>query len=295
MRYIINKNQDKLLLRDFLKNELLLASRLITHIKSKKNGILVNSIRVNTDTVLNIGDVVELDFSDDENDVNEHLIKSDIDLDIIYEDENITVVNKPSNMPTHQSLNHYTDTLSNALAFRYSQRPYVFRAINRLDKNTSGVVLTANNRYFADILSKKLQNGEFYKEYIAIVTGKIENGGVIDAPIMRKEESIIERIVSPNGDRAVTIFEPILFCDEISVLKVIPVTGRTHQIRVHMKHMGHPIIGDSLYFEKSSLIDRQALHAYKLKIDDIGEYIAEIPDDMKNLIRRYFENAEILK
>lgn len=294
MKYIINEKQDKLLLRDFFKLELLLTSRLITHLKSKENGILVNGNRVNVDFILNKNDILELDFSDEEKDINEHLVKSNIPLDIIYEDENMTVVNKPSNMPTHQSLNHYEDTLSNALAFRYSERPYVFRAINRLDKDTSGVVLTANNRYFADILSKKMKNGKMKKEYIAIVFGKTDSKGTINAPISRKADSIIERIISETGDEAITEYETLCSCDDISVLIVRPITGRTHQIRVHMKHIGHPIIGDSLYFEKSPFINRQALHAYKLKIEDIGEFTAKIPDDMRNLIERYFKNAEIL-
>lgn len=293
MKYIINKKQDKLILRDFLKNEICLTTHLIKHLKHEENRILVNGKHANVDLVLKENDVLELDFSDSYNDVNEHLIGADISLDIIYEDENMTVVNKSANMPTHQSLNHYDDTLSNALAFRYREKPYVFRAINRLDKDTSGVVITANNRYFADILSKKLQNGDFSKEYIAVVHGRIDGKGIIDAPIIRKAESIIERVVREDGERALTEYQALCSCDEISVLLVKPITGRTHQIRVHMNHIGHPIVGDSLYFKKSELINRQALHAYKIKINGIGEYKANIPNDIKKLIGRYFENDEI--
>lgn len=293
MKYIINKKQDKLILRDFLKNEIRLTTHLIKHLKHEENRILVNGKHANVDLILNENDVLELDFSDSYNDVNEHLIGADISLDIIYEDENMTVVNKSANMPTHQSLNHYDDTLSNALAFRYREKPYVFRAINRLDKDTSGVVVTANNRYFADILSKKLQNGDFSKEYIAVVHGRLDGKGVIDAPIVRKAESIIERVVRDDGERALTEYQSLCSCDEISVLLVRPITGRTHQIRVHMNHIGHPIVGDSLYYKKSELISRQALHAYRLKINEIGEFTANIPDDIKKLIGRYFENDEI--
>lgn len=294
MKYIVNKEQDKLTLKELLKSELRLTTHLIKHLKHEENRILVNGKHANVDLILKENDIIELDFSDSYNDVNEHLVKTDISIDIIYEDENMTVVNKSANMPTHQSLKHYDDTLSNALAFRYKDKPYVFRAINRLDKDTSGVVVTANNRFFADILAKKLQNGAFTKEYIAVVKGKIDKKGTINAPIARKQESIIERVIRDDGELAITEYEPILSCDEISVLKVKPITGRTHQIRVHMSYIGHPIIGDALYFEKSDLISRQALHAYRLGIDGIGEYIAKIPNDIMSLIRRYFKNDEIL-
>ncbi|MBQ7411331.1 MAG: RluA family pseudouridine synthase [Clostridia bacterium] len=293
MRYIINEKQDKIVLKELLKNELGLSTRLIISLKQRENGILVNGRHENVLKTLNAGDVVELDFADKEEDTSEYLEKTNIPIKIIYEDENFTIVNKDANMPTHQSLKHYTDTLANALAYRYRERPYVFRAINRLDKDTSGVVVTANNRFFADVLSRKLKSGGFHKKYIAIVSGRIDIDGKIDAPIKREKESIITRIVSPDGDAATTEYKPLLACDDISVLLVTPITGRTHQIRVHMASIGHPIIGDDLYGSSSEYIDRQALHAYTLKIDGIGEFKAPIPDDMMELIRRYFENDEI--
>lgn len=290
MDYIINKKQDKIVLRAFLRKELGLSARLVTNLKKHEKSILVNGKHADVTKILNENDIVSLDFSDKQEDVNEHLEKINIPLNIIYEDENYTVVNKPANMPTHQSIRHYNDTLANALAYRYKNRPYVFRAINRLDKDTSGVVLTANNRFFADILCEKLQKGEFHKQYIAIVEGKTPCEGEIELPIARVDKSVIERGISENGEWALTKYKTLMSCDEVSVLLVTPVTGRTHQIRVHMSAIGHPIIGDYLYGNQSELIARQALHAYKLKIDGIGEFEAGLPDDMKKLIRRYFEN-----
>ena len=290
MEYVIKKEFDKIVLKDFLKKELGLSSRLVKALKKHEKGILVNGEHANVLKVLNVGDILSLDFTDKEEDTNEFLEGSDILIDVIYEDENYTVVNKGANMPTHQSIKHHTDTLANALAFRYRNRPYVFRAINRLDKDTSGVVVTANNRFFADILSKKLKGGKFHKQYIAIVEGKTEPSGVIDAPIKREQESIITRIVADDGDRAVTKYETLLSFDEISVLLVTPITGRTHQIRVHMASISHPIVGDDLYGKRSEFINRQALHAYRLEIEEIGSFKAELPQDMKNLIRRYFAN-----
>jgi 23S rRNA pseudouridine1911/1915/1917 synthase len=257
-------------------------------LKKYENSILVNGEHSIVTKRLSKGDVVTLDFTDKEEDVNEYLEKTDIPLDIIYEDENFTVVNKSSNMPTHQSLRHYTDTLANALAFRYKDRPYVFRAINRLDMDTSGVVVTANNRFYADFLCEKLQNGGFHKQYIAIVEGKLEGEGTIDAPIIRLEESIIKRGVSSEGDESITNYKVLMSSDSVSVVLVTPVTGRTHQIRVHMAHIGHPIVGDFLYGKESDEMKRQALHAYRLDIDGIGSFEAKLPEDMQNLIRRYF-------
>jgi len=139
----------------------------------------------------------------------------------------------------------------------------------------------------------KLLYGDFQKEYIAVVKGRVSGKGVIEAPIRRVPDSIMVREVSSDGEYARTEYESLAFCDEISVLRVKPITGRTHQIRVHMSHIGHPIIGDDLYFTESELIDRQALHAYKLKINGVGEYTAKLPDDIDKLIRRYFQEYEI--
>ncbi len=290
MEYIINAKQDKIILRDFLKKELGLSAGLIKQLKRHPNSMLVNGERVGVRRVLLENDVLTLDFTDKEEDENEFLEKTDIPIDIIYEDENLTVVNKSPNMPTHQSLKHYTDTLANALAFRYADRPYVFRSINRLDKDTSGIVVTANNRFYAHILSQRLLSGAFHKQYIAIVEGKTPSDGEINAPIKREQESIITRIVADDGDFAVTKYKTLLSCDDVSVLLVTPITGRTHQIRVHMASIGHPIIGDDLYGRASDIIPRQALHAYRLKIDEIGEFEAKIPEDMMSIIRRFFGN-----
>lgn len=292
MKYIISKEHQGKTVKELLKH-LKISSGLMKRLKRLEDGITVNGSHQNVNFVLKENDVVELRLNDMDEDTNEFLLPVDIPIDIIYEDENITVVNKPPNMPTHQSLNNHGNTLANALRFRYREKPYVFRATNRLDKDTSGVVITANNRLYASILSDKIKNGKVKKEYIAIVKGKITNEGVIDAPIGRIGQSIIKRIVRQDGERAVTAYKPLAYCDEISILSVTPITGRTHQIRVHMCHIGHPIIGDGLYFENSEFISRQALHCAKMEIDEIGSFVAPLPVDMRKVIGRYFTDEEI--
>ena len=293
MKYIIDKKSNNLSIKSYLILKLNLSSRLIKHLKKYYDGILLNGIHADVTAILKENDVLELDFSDRKDDVNEYLVKSDIPLSIVYEDENYTVINKPAMMPTHQSLNHYDDTLANALAYRYSDRPYVFRAVNRLDKDTSGIVLTANNKLYAEILSKKLIENKVTKEYIAIVEGKLTGEGVVEEPIARQGDSIIKREVREDGEYALTKYKVVYSDDEISVIKAYPITGRTHQIRVHMSYIGHSLLGDTMYGSNSSLISRHALHAYKLNIDGIGSFTAPLPEDMIKIIRSRFNETNL--
>ena len=293
MEFVILKENEGQTIKEFLREKHISAG-LLKRLKKIENGITVNSVHQNVTYRLMENDILSLITADFDDDENEYLEPVDLPIEIVYEDENITVVNKPSNMPTHQSLNNHDNTLANALKYRYREKKYVFRAANRLDKDTSGLVVTANNRYYAALLSEKIKRGEAQKYYVAVVHGRVDCDGRIDAPIDRVGESIIKRIVRPDGEHAVTEYKSILNGDKISVLLVKPVTGRTHQIRVHMAYIGHPIIGDSLYFEKSEEIDRQALHCLKMELGELGTYFAPLPDDMKKLIRRYFGNEEIL-
>ena len=292
MEYVINKEQDGLLLRYFIRNTAKISGGFLKKLKKYENGITVNGVHQNVTYVLREGDRVNLLTDDTKDDIDGKLVPVDIPLDIIYEDENITVVNKPSNMPTHPSHNHYTDTLANALAFRYRQKPYVFRAVNRLDRDTSGVELTANNRNYGAILSQMIKDKKVQKEYIAIVSGRLEGEGDIEEPIARVGKSIIEREVREDGEYALTHYRSLLACDKISVIAAFPKTGRTHQLRVHFAYIGHAIIGDEIYGEKSDEISRQALHALKMTLDGIGSFTAPLPKDMRSLAERYFTNVE---
>ena len=293
MKYVIEKSFADKTIKEFLR-EKGVSGNLLKRLKKIENGITVNSAHQNVLYRLQENDILELMAEDFDSDTNEYLEPVDLPVDIIYEDENITVVNKPYGMPTHQSINNHNNTLANALCFRYREKPYVFRASNRLDKDTSGIVITANNRYYASMISQKIKRGEVKKEYIAVVKGRLEGEGVIDAPIDRVGESIIKRIVREDGEPSLTLYRSLMSCDEISVVSVTPKTGRTHQIRVHMAHIGHPIMGDALYFEKSDYIDRQALHCLRMDLGEFGSYFAPLPNDIIDLIRRFFGNEEIL-
>ena len=293
MKYIIDKTNENLTIKDFLRKNKF-SSNLIKRLKKIPDGILVNSKHENVTYTLKETDVLELNAQDFHDDENEYLEPVNIELDVIYEDDNITVVNKPSNMPTHESLNNRGNTLANALRYRYKDKPYVFRATNRLDKDTSGVVITANNKFYASLLSSKIKNGNVKKEYIAIVKGKLVGEGEINLPIARIEKSIIKRIVRDDGEEAITKYKVLACNDEASVVSLSPITGRTHQLRVHLSHIGHPIIGDALYGENSEYIERQALHCLNMNIEDVGNFYAPLPNDIKKLMRRYFDNENIV-
>ena len=198
-------------------------------------------------------------------------------------------------MPTHPSHGHYYDTLANGLAFYFAKKniPFIFRAVNRLDRDTSGIVLVAKNRASAYRISSEMSRGGIKKTYIAAAVGAVYQSGTVIANIKRRYESIIERTVCPEneGQYAETRYAPLYTDGKVTLLEVRPVTGRTHQIRVHMAYIGHPLCGDTLYGEESELIGRQALHCSRLEFTHptTGERIilsAPLKGDMERLCRR---------
>lgn len=205
---------------------------------------------------------------------------------IAYEDEDVVVFDKPPNLPVHPSIVHYDDTLGNLYAALYPNS--AFRPIHRLDKDTSGLVACAKNKLAAAMLCES--GGRIEKTYFAVISGEITQGGEIDAPIGRAEGSIIRREVRADGQKAVTLYEPILYKNGRTLLKITLKTGRTHQIRVHFAYIGHPLCGDEMYGGDRSEIKRQALHCGKmrLKLPLTGEEIAiesPLPDDIGRLLK----------
>ena len=276
-------------LRQVLIKEFELSSRLITKLK-KNNLILLNGKTNYLDKKINIGDIITVNLDFEEEQTN--IIPSKMNLEILHEDDCFLIVDKPAGIPVHPSMRHYKDSLSSGVKFYFDfiGLKKKIRIVNRLDKNTSGIVIFAKNEYIQETLAKQMEKGLFKKTYIAFCEGHFEkNSETIIKPIARKENSIIERCVDlKNGQESITKYKVIKENNNISKVEVNILTGRTHQIRVHMSYIGHPIIGDDLYGSKSSLISRQALHAYKVKfIHPIlkKEIIikSSLPKDFKNL------------
>ena len=283
LQYAIPNEYSSKRVLDFLKH-LGFSHRLITKLKQTPDGILLNGEHIRTIDPMSEGDILEINLPTDKKESIS--IPVEMPLDIIYEDDDILVLNKPAMLAVHKSHNHLGDTLSNAVAFHLKKegKPSVFRAVGRLDKGTSGLMVCALNRYAASRLSGKIK-----KQYLAIATGIYEGEGTIDAPIYRPDPILTVRTVDERGEKAITHWTALKNDSENTLLKVKLETGRTHQIRVHTAYIGHPILGDSLYGNESNLINRQALHAYKVEfIHPITnkqlEFIAPIPDDMKLLL-----------
>lgn len=302
MKLKITDELDGVAVREILKDKIKFSNATITFLKSRDRGIVLNGERVTVRKTVKTGDILELEYTDDKSLAEKsEIVPTELPLDILYEDDDIILVNKPPYMPTHPSQNHYTDTLANALRFYFDSKdiPFIFRAVNRLDNSTSGIVLIAKNRFSAGKLSQSMLKHKISKSYLAILNGTPEElCGEICAPIKREQESIIKRVVSDDGVYALTKYRTLLAGDMFSFVEASPITGRTHQLRVHFSHIGHPICGDTLYGYPSHFIARQALHAYKITFEHptSGELLtikAAPPADMLGLYKLEFDEQEL--
>lgn len=266
---------------------------IFVNLKKTPYSITRDGIWLYTNDILYTNDVLRV-FITEPSDQNQ-ILPVEIPFEILYEDEDILVVNKPCQMPIHPSIANYDNTLANAVTYYFAkkQEPFIFRCLNRLDKDTTGVVLIAKNSLSSAILSSDIKNRMIKREYLCIVSGTPAQNGTIEAPIARKEGSILERIVDPiNGETAITHFHRLCTYEKLSLLSVSLQTGRTHQIRVHMKHIGHPLPGDFLYNPDFSKIKRQSLHSARLSfIHPITKktltFYAPLPVDMKQLMPNF--------
>lgn len=289
LSYQIDKDEHYDNVLHVLKEQFLLSDRLITKLK-KANKIYLNSLPTYTKKSVTVGDTVSvlIDFEED----NSNIVASNIPLNIIYEDDYLLVLNKPANIAIHPSILHFDNSLSNGVKFYFDKLGLKkkIRIVNRLDRNTSGIVILAKNEYIQECLIKQMKTNEFKKEYLAIAKGILESkSGTLNFPIARKEGSIIERTVSSDGDSAITHYDVVKEFNNLSLVHIVLETGRTHQIRVHFSNIGHPILGDTLYGSPSELINRQALHSYKLTfIHPVTKKVvsleAPLPNDIKNII-----------
>ena len=278
--------------KEVLKAEFSMSDRLLLKLK-KLDKIYLNGNVTSVNHPVLENDLIEcyLDYEED----NSNIVPTEMPLNIIYEDEAYIVVNKPAGIPVHPSMDHYTDSLSNGIAFYFNQigLKKKIRPVNRLDKDTSGIVIFAKNEYIQECLVRQMKSKEFIKKYIAVVNGNLDNlEGTINAPIARKEGSIIERCVSETGDIAITHYKVLKRKPNFDIVECILETGRTHQIRVHFAYLGHSLLGDTLYGTSSNLINRQALHAYEVEFTHPlskkkVKYITTVPEDLNKLM----ENA----
>ena len=275
-------------------NEILsLNFHLSTRLKNKlirKQKIFINNKIADTRLKASPNDeiCVDLDFEEDVS----NIVPTKMDFNIVYEDEWFLVIDKPAGIAIHPSCRHYETSLSNGVKYYFQTIGLnkKIRPVNRLDKDTSGLVVFAKNEYIQECFIQQMKNHSFQKWYVAILDGLLkEKQGIINAPIARKPNSIIERCISPDGDKAITHYKVLKEFKDYSLVEFLLETGRTHQIRVHSKYIGHPIVGDTLYGKASAFIQRQALHAYKIKFahpisNKPSIYIANIEEDIKKLI-----------
>jgi len=288
LEYLIKEKFHNKTIEQFLKSQDF-PHQAIVQLKKTPQGILRNGIWAYVSEKLVAGDTLHLHLEEDAADTSIQPIY--VPLDIIYEDEDLMIINKPANMPIHPSMNHHEGTLANGLLYYFAEKKedFTFRCINRLDRDTSGLTIVAKHLLSAGILSRQVSNREIKRTYRAICQGQVPPVGTIDAPIARTDDSTIERCVNfICGERAVTHFNRIVY-DETKNLSLVELhleTGRTHQIRVHMKHIGHPIIGDFLYNPNYGFCKRQALHSASLCfVHPITKkemhFASPLPEDLK--------------
>ena len=294
IEYTVTEADGRLTAGEIMRERLMLSSREVSRCKQFDDGVMCKGMPIRIISVLEPGEVLTVRIYEDiEN--SSLIIPSDEPIDIVYEDEDLILLNKKGDMVVHPSYAHYKDSLSNALAGYYKKtgQEHVMRVIGRLDRETSGLIVFAKNRYSASILSRKSERMSRRKEYLALCSGIFdEKEGTVDAPIERIPGQRMIREVRDDGKRAITHYKVEKEFQDFSLVRLKLDTGRTHQIRVHMSYLGHPLLGDNLYgkdIQDNKGLTRAALHACHLEFEQpiTGEKLsfeAKIPDDMKKAI-----------
>lgn len=283
---IFKANRDGLDLEEFLSDNDI-SGRLFRRLYKGKQ-VYVNGKFKRKGLTLKSGDIVSIYMEDEE----EHINPEKKDIDIVYEDFDLLILNKQPNIVVHPTKSHQENTLSNGISYYFKEKGIKkkIRFVNRLDMDTTGILIVAKNPFAHQQMALQFESNKVEKKYQAIVAGIVEKDeDYIDLPIGREEEKSIRKVVTEEGQESLTKYTVIDRYKDATILDVQIFTGRSHQIRVHLNHIGHPIIGDTLYNEESPYIKRQALHSYYLKVKhprtkkDI-EFIAPLPKDMVELI-----------
>ena len=294
LTYNYNSSVNKTL-AEFLMNKGY-GEHLMVNFRKDDNQTLINGVPSFLNTEIHSGDMITVVVR--ETTTGDNIIPTPMDLDIIYEDEDIILINKGINLPVHPTRHENEQTLANGLKYYYrnEKTPFIFRCITRLDKDTTGIVLLAKNPFSAALLSKQMTVSKIFKTYYAIVEGVPDpKEDIINMPIAREGEDGIKRVIDyTNGDECYTRYLVEKEANGYAFVKAIPVTGRTHQIRVHMKAIGCPIIGDKLYNPENNTMSRQALHAHSITFTHPitkaeVTYEAPMPKDMQDVYDRLFK------
>lgn len=282
LEYTIGDDFDGKKLYTFLKAGIHASARTVTKLRHSDDGLKINGEHARTVDILKKNDVVTVVLPEMQSEIPATHFD---DLEIVYEDKDITVLNKPPFLAMHPTHNHQGDTLANEFAAYYMSKGenIPFRAVGRLDKCTSGLVIIALNRHAASVMS-----ANYKKTYIAIADGEYHGSGTIDRPIFRPDPGKTLRAVGENGERAVTHWTSICTDGKMSVLRVTLETGRTHQIRVHFSSLGTPLTGDEMYGSANKLIGRAALHCAEVEFchpisGEKMHFSAPLPEDMQHL------------
>lgn len=294
IEYTVTEADGRLTAGEIMRERLMLSSREVSRCKLFEDGVMCKGNPIRVISELEPGEVLTVRLYEDiEN--GSLIIPSDEPIDIVYEDEDLILLNKKGDMVVHPSYAHYKDSLSNALAGYYKKtgQEHVMRVIGRLDRETSGLIVFAKNRHSASILSRKSERMSRRKEYLALCSGIFETKeGTVDAPIERIPGQRMIREVRDDGKRAITHYKVEKEFQDFSLVRLKLDTGRTHQIRVHMSYLGHPLLGDNLYgkdIQDNKGLTRAALHACHLEFEQpiTGEKLsfeAQLPEDMQNAI-----------
>lgn len=283
--YHIENNDSGSQILDFLRSKGF-SRHILSSMKTEKEAILLNGTRAGGRTLLHTGDLLRIHIP--ETGSLENIPSTPMKMDILYEDEDILVLNKPAGMPVHPSMGNYENTLANGAAFYFHTKGLScpFRCINRLDRDTSGALILAKNPFSAAILSSQMKRREIHRTYLAVVKGITPQNGKISAPIARLGDSVIQRCVDfDKGETAVTYYEQLASHKGHSLLELHLETGRTHQIRVHMGYLGFPLPADYLYCPDYTYFKRQPLHSLQIEFlhpvtGQSLRFLAPVPEDM---------------
>lgn len=290
LTYTVTPEEDGRMVKGILRGSLQLSYTLLKSLKWRENAILLNGQSVHVNAIVHAGDVVSVALS--ERTPREDLYCANAAKpDIVYEDDDLLVLNKPAGVAMHPKSGDASAPSLAAMLTSYLGEGSVPHFVSRLDKGTSGLLIAAKSGYVHDRLRRALHSSDLRREYRAVAVGRVEPPySVIDAPIGRAEGSIIRRCVRADGLQSLTEYETLQVNDRFTLLRLRPQTGRTHQLRVHMAYLGHPLAGDWLYgTEDKTLIARPALHSYELWFTQpvTGQelhFTAPIPQDMQRLM-----------